>query len=55
MNTTPVKGQVASWFGVVFSRTTLVFHGAIVAAITISSIKKESEEPGNSFRKKLPP
>lgn len=35
MNTTPVKDQVASWRRVVISRTILVFHGAIVATITI--------------------
>ena len=35
MNTTQVKDQVASWPGVVFSRTIVAFHGAIVATITI--------------------
>jgi len=34
MNTAPVKSEVASWLRVVFSRTLLLFHGAILLTIT---------------------
>lgn len=35
MNTAPVAGQVSSWPCVMFSRTLLLFHGAIVLTITL--------------------
>ena len=34
MNTAPVKIEVASWLRVAFSRTLLLFHGAILLTIT---------------------
>ena len=34
MNTAPVKDGVASWLRVTFSRTLLLFHGAILLTIT---------------------
>jgi hypothetical protein len=38
MDTAPIKNQVAPWISVVFSRTILAFHGAIVATITIVTL-----------------
>ncbi len=35
MHTTPVNKEVGSWVAVMFSRTLLIFHGAIIATITI--------------------
>lgn len=35
MNTAPVADQVSSWPRVMFSRTLLLFHGAIVLTITL--------------------
>ena len=34
MNTIPVETEVASWLRVAFSRTLLLFHGAILLTIT---------------------
>lgn len=46
MDTRPVKGQVALWICVVFSRTILTFHGAIVATITIVMLIARSLSKG---------
>lgn len=35
MDTTSVQEDVTPWYGVVFSKTILAFHGTIVATITI--------------------
>lgn len=35
MDTGPVAGEVASWVGVMFSRTLSLFHGAITLTITL--------------------
>jgi len=35
MDTSPVDREVAPWFAVVFSKTLLIFHGAVVGTIVI--------------------
>ena len=35
MNTSSVTNEVSSWIGTMFSKTLLIFHGAIIATIII--------------------
>jgi len=44
MNTAPVADQVSSWPRLMFSRTLLLFHGAIVFTITLASILPALEQ-----------
>ena len=45
MDTSSVRGEVSSWFGTMFSRTLLIYHGTILGVVVVITVIALSSNP----------
>lgn len=45
MDTSSVRGEVSSWIGTMFSRTLLIYHGAILGVVVVITVITLSSNP----------